>query len=404
MSQETLKMSQKERERMVIMRQYQSGELLLKQAAWQMKVSGRQASRIKKRFVAQGAEGLIHRSRDMPSQRSHEPEFRRHVLEVYQKRYPGFGPTLACEKMAEHEGLEVNRETLRRWLIAENLWRVGKKERVHRQKRKRRDRFGQMIQIDGSDHAWFEERGQKAMLMVLIDDATGKIMLHMAEAETTRAALTLLEKWVRRYGVPNSIYADRRTVYFTSEFVHDRDRREDPQTFTRFMAVTERLGIEMIPAYSPQAKGRVERMNGTLQDRLVKELRLLGIDTIDGANAMLDAFADDQNRRFALEPARPGDAHRRAPQGRRQWDYFFCTEETRKVQKDNTVVFKNQQWQILPQKGAPRPGQTITLRTALRREDSPYWLFGEKRLRMQQLGPASPRAARPGASPRAPGI
>lgn len=404
MSQETLKMSRKERERMVIMRHYLSGKLFLKEAAWKMKVTIRQASRIKKRFEAQGAEGLIHRSRDMPSHRSHDPEFRRHVLEVYQKRYPDFGPTLACEKMAEHEGLKVNRETLRRWLIADGQWRVGKKERTHRKKRKRRERFGALVQIDGSDHAWFEERGEKATLMVLVDDATGKIMLHMAPTETTEDALKVLEKWVRRYGVPHSIYADRRTVYFTEDFVHDHDRRDDPETFTRFMLVTERLGIEMIPAFSPQAKGRVERANQTLQDRLVKELRLRGIDTIEEANAMLDAFADDLNARFALEPIRPDDAHRQAPQGRRQWDRFFCYEDQRTVQKDNTVVYKKQCWQILSQEGAPRPGRRVTLRRPLRGAEFSYWVFGQKRLLTRRLGPARPRAPRTGASPRAPGI
>jgi transposase len=313
MNQETLRMSRRERERLVVMRRYERGEMLLKEAAWEMRVSVRQAIRIKKRFQDQGAQGLIHSLRDMPSKRACDPELRRRALEVYQARYGDFGPTLACEKMAEHEGIEVNRETLRRWLIAQCLWRVGAKGRVHRRKRKRRERFGQMLQIDGSDHAWFEERAPKSTLMVLIDDATGKMALHMARAETTAAALRVLGQWVQRHGVPASLYADQRTTYFTQEFLHEPGRREDPRTFTRFMRVTERLGIDMIPAYSPQAKGRVERANGLLQDRLVKEFRLRGIDTIQAANAMLASFAQEMNRRFAKEPARPADAHRAAP-------------------------------------------------------------------------------------------
>ena len=387
MDQETLNMSRKERERLVVMRRYERGEILLKEAAWEMRVSARQAIRIKQRFEAGGAEGLPHRSRGEPSPRRLEPEFRRKVLELYQEKYEDFGPTLATEKMAEHDAIKINRETLRQLLIAGNLWRVGAKGRVHRSKRPRRECFGEMLQIDGSDHAWFEERAPRCTLMVLVDDATGKMMLHMAPAETTDAALVVLKKWVERNGVPASLYADRRTVYFTEEFVHEPDRRGDPEVFTRFMRVTDRLGIKMIPAYSPQAKGRVERANGLLQDRLVKELRLRAIDTIDEANAMLDAFAEEMNRRFAKEPARQADAHRNAPKGARQWEYFFCHEEHRKVQKDNTVVYRREQWQILKQEGAPRPGQSVTLRTPLSGRE-PYWLFREKRLRTCYIGAA----------------
>ena len=392
MNQETLRMSDKERKRLVVMNRYERGEILLKEAAWEMKLSVRQAIRIKKRFQAEGAEGLVHRSRDIPSRRGYGPEVRRRALEIYQERYSDFGPTLASEKMAEHEGLDVNHETLRRWLIAKCLWRVGAEGRVHRSKRKRRERLGEMLQIDGSEHAWFEERAEKCMLMVLVDDATGRMMLHMAEAETTTAALTVLSKWVWKYGVPASLYADQRSVYFTQKFVHNHDLRDDPAVFTRFMRVTDRLGIAMIPAFSPQAKGRVERANRTLQDRLVKELRLRGISTIDEANAMLDGFAEEMNSRFAKEPLRQGDAHRSAPKGRRQWDYFFCYEDTRTVQKDNTVVFQNAQWQILEQEGGPRPGQSVTLRTPLRGQE-PYWLFGGTRLRTRYLGSSRPRAA-----------
>jgi len=294
--------------------------------------------------------------------------------------------------MAEHEGIELSRETLRRWLIAKGLWRVGAKGRVHRQKRKRRERFGEMLQIDGSEHAWFEERGEKSTLMVLVDDARGRMMLHMARAETTEDALIVLEKWVEKYGVPASLYADRRTVYFTQEFVLEPDRRDDPAVFTQFMRSADRLGIEMIPAFSPQAKGRVERVNGLLQDRLVKELRLRGISTIDGANAMLDDFAEEMNHRFAKEPLRQADAHRTRPKGRKQWEYCFCTEQTRQVQRDNTVVAGNVRWQILEQQGAPRPGQRVAQRTPLGGKE-PYWVFGEKRLKTLYLGSSKPRAA-----------
>jgi hypothetical protein len=392
MSQETLKMSRKERKRSDVMLRHKRGEILLKEAAWLMRVSVRQAIRVKQKFEKEGDAGLVHKSRDQPSNRGYPKDKREEILKIFRENYSDFGPTLASEKMLEIQKIKVNRETLRRWLIAECLWKVGEKGRVHRTKRKRRERFGEMLQIDGSDHVWFEERGEKSTLMVLIDDATGRIMLHMAKQETTNAALKVVEKWVRKNGVPESIYADRRSVYFTEEFVLEPTRRDDPATFTRFMRVTDRLGVRMIPAHSPQAKGRVERANRTLQDRLVKELRLLGISTIDEANAMLDDYADKHNRQRAVMPARQGDAHRTAPKGRQEWEYFFCYEESRTVAKDNTVVFKGEQWQIFKQKGGPRPKAKVTLRAPLS-ATPPYWLFGQKRLRTKYLGRVRPRAA-----------
>ena len=389
MSQETLRMSRKERQKEAVMIRVVAGELLLKEAAWQMGVSTRQAVRIKARFTNQGASGLVHQNRGMPSNRRLDEEVKQKALRAYGERYDGFGPTLAAEKLLQYEGIEVNRETLRRWLIGDNQWRVGRKERIHRQKRPRRQRFGEMLQIDGSEHAWLGERGPRTTLMVLVDDATGRIMLHMAEQETTRDALWLLRKWVKRHGVPGSLYADRRSVYFTQAFLHERARRTDPAVFTDFMKAADRLNIEMIPAYSPQAKGRVERANGTLQDRLVKELYLLGISTIDEANAMLDAFADDLNRRHARPPACEADAHRIAPKGKDHWDYCFCTEQSRVVQKDNTVVFQTGQWQILAQDGAPSPGARAILRRPL--GGRAYWVWQERRLRTQLLIPPGPK-------------
>lgn len=384
MSQETIAMSGKERDRLVIMRQVESGELLLKEAAWQMQVSLRQAVRIKQRFLKDGAEGLVHQARGMPSHRKKSAEFRREVLDVYRDRYRDFGPTLAAEKMREHEKIEVKKETLRRWLIAEGLWVCGAKERIHRSKRKRREMFGEMLQIDGSDHAWFEERGPKATLMVLIDDATGKVALHMDEEETTLAALMVLQKWLKKHGVPVSLYADRRMVYFTETFVHEPERRDDPEVFTAFMRSAHRLNITMIPAYSPEAKGRVERMNRTLQDRLVKEFRLRKINTIEAANAMLDDFADCLNNRFAHPPARAADAHRLAPKTRQEWERCLCIEELRVVQRDNTVCWQGERWQIVQQADAPCPGARVAFRRLLTGET--YWVWKEARLQVKLLG------------------
>lgn len=386
MTQETLAMSDKERKRLIVMARMDQGVLVLKEAAWEMRVSDRQAIRIRKSFLIHGPAGLVHRSRGMPSHHQKSADLKRRVLDVYGKRYPGFGPTLAAEKMEEYEKILIHHETLRRWLIGDNQWQVGTKERVHRTKRKRRERFGELLQIDGSDHRWFGEDGPSTMLMVLVDDATGHLALHMSKEETTLAALTILRKWVKAHGVPAAIYADRRSVYFTEAFVQEPERRGDPALFTEFMKVTDRLGIEMIPAYSPQAKGRVERANRTLQDRLIKEFGLRGIRTIEAANAMLDEYADEHNRRFDKPPARQSDAHRTGPRGKEEWEYYFCTEEQRVVQNDNTVSYNGEQWQILAQAGAPPPGSRIVRRLPL--VGQPSWLWGKKRLRTRFLGRA----------------
>lgn len=399
MSQETLKMSRKERKKLDAMLRHQRGELLLKEAAYEMGVSPRQAVRIKKRFLERGAEGLVHAGRDVPSNRGYPREVREKALALYREKYtspdptcPPCGPKLASQKMRELDGLSVSRETLRRWLIDAALWRVGAKERKHRSKRPPRQRFGQLLQIDGSVHHWFGQDVPRATLLVLVDDATGRLALHMAREETTEAALMVLRKWVEKYGVPEAIYADRRTVYFTEAYVLDPARRDDPETFTQFMRATDRLGIRMIPAHSPQAKGRVERANGTLQKRLIWEFLLQGIKTIDAANAMLDDFAAAYNQEFGREPARPISAHRAPPRGRQEWEYCFCFEESRAVQRDNTVVYRGEQWQFLKQEGAPRPGARVTLRIPLG-DAPPYWLYGDRRLRAKFLGPVRPRAA-----------
>ena len=386
MSQETIAMSSKERERLVVMRRVESGEMALKEAAWQMQVSLRQAIRIKQRFLKDGAEGLVHQARGMPSHRGKSAAFKNEVLSVYRARYRDFGPTLAAEKMRECEKITVGRETLRQWLMAENLWVCGAKERIHRSKRKRREMFGEMLQIDGSDHAWFEERGPKSTLMVLIDDATGKVALHMDEEETTLAALMTLQKWLKKHGVPVSLYADRRMVYFTDAFVHEPERRDDPAVFTAFMRSAHRLNITMIPAYSPEAKGRVERMNSTLQDRLVKEFRMRNISSIETANAMLDDFADELNSRFSRPAARPTDAHRLPPQTNQEWERCLCIEELRVVQRDNTVCLHGERWQIEKQANAPRPGARVAFRLLLTGET--YWIWKEDKLQVKLLGSA----------------
>jgi len=356
MNQETLKMSKKERQRAQVMAEVVSGRWSLARAAREMRVSKRQAVRIKKRYLREGEAGLVHRSRDRVSNRRKPDGFRQEVLALYRERYGDFGPTLAAEKMAELDGVSVHPETLRLWLKAAHLWQGKHKAREHRKQRQRRERFGELVQIDGSDHAWFEERGPRCTLMVMVDDATGRMALHMATAETTQAALRVLRQWVGLHGVPQALYADGKSVYFSPK------GSDKP---TEFGQVARRLEIDMIPAHSPQAKGRVERKNSLLQDRLVKELRLRGISTIEEANAMLEGFAGDMNRRFARAPMSPCDAHRVAPGDPMELDDLFRVEHPRVVARDNTYAFQSRRWQILEQPGAPAPGTTIRVCRAL---------------------------------------
>jgi len=366
MDRETIAMSQTERTRMMVLEAVKRREITLSEAARRMGLSRRQAFRLKARYLAGGAGGIVHRSRGRPGNRD-QPLLRQEAVALYREAYGDFGPTLAAEKMLERDGLAVHPETLRRWLLASGDWLGRQRRRVHRRRRKRRERFGELLQIDGSDHAWFEERGPTACLMVMVDDATARMKLFMAPEETTHAALVVVRKWVEPFGVPEAIYADRKTLYWSPTALDRpqlRDRREVHSEWGR--VAVGNLGIELIPAYSPQAKGRVERRNGLLQDRLVKELRLRGIDTIEGANAMLDAFAEEMFERFGVEPADPRDAHRVfAPADREACELAFSIDKPRTVARDNTVVLGRRCWQIAAQPGAPRPGAKVVLWRAM---------------------------------------
>jgi len=278
MAKETLRMSAKERKRLVVMEQVKGGGLKLVEGADRMGVSYRQAKRIWARFRLAGASGLVHAGRDRVSNRRIDPVFREQVLGLYREYYRDFGPTLACEKMAERDGVVVHRETLRRWLIEACLWSGRRAWRKHRRRRPRRGHFGELVQLDGSEHAWFEDRAPRSCLMVMVDDATGRTEALMAPAETGQAAFAVLRQWIERHGVPAALYTDRKNIYVTDREPTAEEKRLGKGALTDFGRACQRLGIEIVTAHSPQAKGRVERRNGVFQDRLVKELRLRKID------------------------------------------------------------------------------------------------------------------------------
>src|SRR6185312_8051938 len=290
-----LRMSEKERVRLDALGRVKRKELTVLAAAELMGLSLRQARRIWKRFKAAGDEGLVHQLRGRSSNRRLSADLRARAVKLHQEKYADFGPTFACEKLAE-EGLELSPDTLVAILKEVGLWRRRRRRGKHRKRRERRSSFGSMLQMDGSHHDWFEGRGPKCVLMVIIDDASNVTYARFYPAETTWAAFDVFGRWARLYGLPRSVYADRHSIY------RDEDHPQKPTQFGRAMA---ELGVELIAAHSPQAKGRVERRNAVFQDRLVKEMRLRGIKDMAQANALLDEmFLADLNRRYAVKPAK----------------------------------------------------------------------------------------------------
>jgi len=357
-------MSQKERQRLEVMSRVREHELTLVKAQEWLRISYRQTKRIWRRYCAQGDRGLVHLSRGRSSGRSKSADMQAAVLEKYRQVYTDFGPTLASEHLA-NDGYQIDHETLRRWLIGAGLWERHRRRSHHRQRRERRPQIGELIQMDGSEHDWFEGRGSRAVLMVMIDDASNRTYARFYEGETTMAAMDIFERYALRYGLPRELYVDRDSIYRVpvcnpslSDQMAGRSR-----SLTQFGRAMHALGVGIIMAYSPQAKGRVERRNGVFQDRLVKEMRLLGINTISTANVYLEGdFLSKLNQRFNLPPASPHDAHQPVPASINLPE-ILCVEEPRTVAKDWTIRWENRCFQILKANTPlPLPSRKITVR------------------------------------------
>jgi len=337
-------MSKKERERLKIMAGVKEEAVTLVAAAGLLGVCYRQSKRIWRRYQDEGDAGLVHRLRGQPSARRKSPELRAQVLALCEEeRYLDFGPTLMAEQLLKQK-LVVDHETLRRWLLVDGKRTVRRRKQVHRQWRERKPCFGEMLQLDGSHHDWFEGRGPKCVLMVMVDDATNRMYARFFEAETTRASYDVLAGWIRKHGLPASLYVDRDSIYRCEGQPSIAEQLAGKQPQTQFGRAMEQLGVKLILANSPQAKGRVERMNGTLQDRLVKEMRLAGIHDMESANRFLAGkYLRAFNRQFAREAASPLDAHRDTP---RQLSEVLSWEEERVVQGDWTVACAGQRYQL----------------------------------------------------------
>ena len=337
-------MSQKERDRLTIMVGVKHEELTQVQAAELLGLSYRQTKRVWRRYQAEGDAGLVHGLRGQPSPRRKPPALRAQVLARYaEERYADFGPTLMAEHLAR-EGLVVDHETLRRWRLAEGQWTVRRRRQKHRQWRERKPCFGAMVQLDGSHHDWFEGRREPCVLMVMVDDATNRMRARFFEEETTRASYDVLESWVRQHGLPRSLYVDRDSIYRCEGVANIAEQLSGQPPQTQFGRAMEQLGVALKLANSPQAKGRVERMNGVLQDRLVKELRLAGIKDLESANRFLDGeYLRVFNRQFARVAASSVDLHRAVP---RHLDEVLSWEEERVVQGDWTVACGGKWYQL----------------------------------------------------------
>lgn len=341
-----LTMSLKERDRLAAIRAVDTGQIRQEQAAQQLGISVRQVTRSLIRYREEGDAGLLHRSRGQPSNRRIPPELKERALELIEEHYRDFGPTLAAEKLAERDGISVSKETVRQWMIAKGFHKPKARKVRHRQWRERKPCFGEMLQIDGSQHPWLEGRGEfEPDLINAVDDATGRVFMQFAPAESTEAVMRLLHTYITRYGRPLAIYADLSSIYRTTRKASIEEQLEGIEAETQVGRALRELGIDYIPAYSPQAKGRVERSFRTHQDRLIKEMRLEGICDMDAANDFLkEHFIDDHNLRFAGEPASNHDAHR-STEGF-DLDAILSHQESRTVMNDYTISYHNTRYQI----------------------------------------------------------
>ena len=345
-------MSEEERIRAEVLERVKKGELKLGNAAELLAISYRQAKRIWRKYRRQGAGGLVHGNAGKVSHRAKPVKFRRRVLRLIREKYSGeeqkrFGPTLAAEHLASEDGMAVDAETLRRWMLAEGLWSRQRKHKPHRQRRERRAHFGELLQLDGSFEEWLEERGPGGCLMDLVDDATGTTLSRMGKEETIWAAAGVLRAWIERYGVPLALYTDWKNVYVREPNAQERMTGTVPRT--QFGGMCARLGIRIIAANSAQAKGRVERNHGTHQDRLIKKMRRQKICTHAAANEYLEqAYLAEHNRRFARAAAEGEDYHRAKP-GKKALDQAFRLETERSLGNDWVVRHENRFYQVKAQ-------------------------------------------------------
>lgn len=338
-----LKMSSREIKRLKIIHEVMGKRITQVKAAELLQLSNRQIRRLVARVEKEGDQGVIHKSRGRVSNRKIQERIKQKVLRLYERRYEGFGATLFSEKLLEREQIAISDETLRNWLVEAGMWRCERRRRLHRQWRERKESFGEMLQMDGSHHDWLEGRGPKLVLMGYIDDATNEVFGRFYDYEGTLPAMDSFKRYIQRYGLPISVYLDRHTTYkSTKKLPEGLEDQERP--LSQFERALKELGVEVIHAYSPQAKGRVERLFGILQDRLVKEMRLSQIRTKEQANLFLETYWPRYNKRFRRCATNPTDVHIKLKGC--DLNRFLCIKTERVVAKDYTIAHRGKQYQL----------------------------------------------------------
>lgn len=340
-------MSTKEANRIAILEKVQKKEMKQHRAATLLGLSVRQVRRLGKRYKKDGAKGIIHQLRGLPSNGRIDEHTLDTVVRTVREKYYDFGPTFAHEKLVEHHGVTFSRETLRKAMILDGIWHPKRKRTiVLHPLRDRRNYEGELVQVDGSPHAWFEERGPCCTLLVYIDDATSKLLwLAFVDRESTAAYFMTTKHYLLAHGKPVSFYVDKHGVFRVNTRRAATASIDDDNGETQFQRAMNQLGIEVIFANSAEAKGRVEKVNQTLQDRLVKELRLHGIVTIEEGNRYLPHFMEDFNNKFAVVAKCPGNVHRPLLTTD-DLDNILCQHQTRVLSKQLTVSYQNKRYQI----------------------------------------------------------
>jgi hypothetical protein len=402
METERIALSQRERDYLKVLHEIQQRHLTQVAGAQRLKISDRQVRRMLLRLRQRGDPSLVHGLRGRPSNRKLPARLEQKILARVRQRYADFGPTLAAEHLTR-EGFSVSRETLRKWMTKAALWRPrSQRVKAVHVWRERRASFGELVMQDSSPFRWLEDRGPVCQLIALIDDATSRIWGRFAEHDTTEENLRTLEGWLRRYGRPLAHYTDKASIFRKAGPQPLAEQLRGDPLRTQFGRALHELGIEWIAAHSPQAKGRIERLFETLQDRLVKEMRLAGIDSILGANHFLETrFLPEWEQRFTVTPRNARNAHRRL--GREQHlEEILSVRVARRVAEDHTVSWDGNRWGVLrEQVCAGLRGAAVEIE---RRLDGSHWLrYRGRYLHLR----ACPQPTRPSATPsglRPPGL
>jgi transposase len=340
-----IRMSVKETKRLPVIVSIISKQLRQIDGAKLLEISARQIRRLIKRVKQEGARGLVHRSRGRRSNREIARATKERVLRLCREVYTGFGPTLASEKLLERDGIRISPETLRLWLVEAKISYEQRKGRPHRRWRERKRCYGEMVQIDGSQHDWLEGRGPRIVLMGYIDDATGRAFGRFYGYEGTLPAFDSFKRYARRYGLPQSVYSDKHTTYRSTGKPTVDDELKNRRPRSQFERAMGDLGVRAIHANSPQAKGRIERLFRTFQDRLIKEMRLEKVESLDGANRFLGRYLPSYNRRFNVAAAGAGDVHR-AVSEETDLEAILCIRKERVLRNDYTVMYGGRWYQI----------------------------------------------------------